>query len=627
MADYEWAQITLGQNTKVQAIAGTAGKASALVSANLSFAKITLELGKVLLLASINPQLLVLVAIADEIDNFMDDLKGTGFFFLEVTARGFMVKPRDDQGNLIKLSLGSATLRQQWEDAKNDSDPNVRADFIQWSKSRLGIDPTVSTNPYSQSKYEIEQGKTQVDSIAAGAIETDIMVQKDAIFGFAKMTPSQIIATMIAAMDDSRDPDRPKLSDSADVAAVIVIIGFTDVTKIMKPIYETLDLFMRFFGGENSTVMKGVKEVRDIIKQAQDFLDIPDDCQSTVTVVDVCGVRGTEDDREILKQIIPDSQWNEFATDASAYYYNYKSQFQVGDYVAGPNNILTGSPALGYIKDIKETKVDEEDPSHPYVQQTLVINCNTGPDKDAFDTFANGAILQKVAYVTIQETKIDNNTGEPVKQPERISFKYMKDLTFDEAKAVNSVTREPEKYLLTKLSTVVDLVEEHGTVGRPPIGKFRTKNTIQGEIFRNSNPIAPFPPPPNFQGYNLGEFIGEMELLFKSVQRFTNTLRSFAAGSKEAIDRLFKFLDLIIADLEELVNNIKAVLKIFTNAIPDTGVFSLSIPSTSGGDNAIKSALSNATNAPPNSLDYSMGFMLMGGAAAIDPLLTLLGVD
>ena len=46
--------------------------------------------------------------------------------------------------------------------------------------------------------------------------------------------------------------------------------------------------------------------------------------------------------------------------------------------------------------------------------------------------------------------------------------------------------------------------------------------------------------------------------------------------------------------------------------------------STTGGNNAIKKALQEATNGPPNSLDYSVGFMMMGGAAAIDPLLSLI---
>ena len=627
MAEYEWASVTLGVNDKITEVASAAEKASVLVGTNLTFVKTTLELGKVLLLAALNPQLLLLIAIADEIDNFVEDLKGTGFFILNVTPTGFEINPRDQDGNRIKLSLGTETLKKSYADAAADG-PETLAAFREWSLRVLGV-----SNPpegFVSSKYEIEQGKSEPDSIAAGAIATDLMVQKDALFGFVKMTPSQIIATMIAAMDDPRDPDRPQLSDSADVAALIIIIGFSDLTKFMKPIHETIDLFMSFFGGEASVIMGAMKGIRDTVKQAQDFLDIPDDCQSTITVSDVCGVRGTEDDREILRRIIPQSEWNESANDASSYYYNFADQFEEGDFVAGPTNILTGNPSLGYVREVLETTQDEEDAIEgvPYVTQKLLINCMSGFDKDAFDLFSNGKILQKVAYVTKQETKIDENSGLPVKKPERISFKYMKDLTLQEATSVAKVNRPAGQYLL-EIVTTESVIESHGAVafsGSGTIGrKFQTKNSVQGEVLR-SNAIAPFAPPPNFQGYQLGELIKEMELLFKGIKRFTDGLRAFAAGALETIERLFKFLDDIIKELEELVKVIQAVLALFTQGMPDAGLFALVIPSTSGGNNAIKDALQNSSNAPPNSLDFSVGFMMMGGAAAIDPLLTLLGV-
>ena len=251
MAEYEWASVTLGVNDKITEVASAAEKASVLVGTNLTFVKTTLELGKVLLLAALNPQLLLLIAIADEIDNFVEDLKGTGFFILNVTPTGFEINPRDQDGNRIKLSLGTETLKKSYADAAADG-PEALAAFREWSLRVIGV-----SNPpegFVSSKYEIEQGKSEPDSIAAGAIATDLMVQKDALFGFVKMTPSQIIATMIAAMDDPRDPDRPQLSDSADVAALIIIIGFSDLTKFMKPIHETIDLFMSFFGGEASVL-------------------------------------------------------------------------------------------------------------------------------------------------------------------------------------------------------------------------------------------------------------------------------------------------------------------------------------------------------------------------------------
>ena len=45
------------------------------------------------------------------------------------------------------------------------------------------------------------------------------------------MTPSQIIAQIISAMDDQLDDRRPQFSSSSDVGASVIIIGFSDMTK------------------------------------------------------------------------------------------------------------------------------------------------------------------------------------------------------------------------------------------------------------------------------------------------------------------------------------------------------------------------------------------------------------
>ena len=68
MADLQWEQFTLGQNKTIAEIAKAAAKAAALVDANAKFAQTTLETGKVLLMGLLNPQLLLLTEIANEID-------------------------------------------------------------------------------------------------------------------------------------------------------------------------------------------------------------------------------------------------------------------------------------------------------------------------------------------------------------------------------------------------------------------------------------------------------------------------------------------------------------------------------------------------------------------------------
>ena len=106
MADYEWAQVTLGQNKTIAEIASQASKASALVDANVKFAKVALELGKVLLLAATNPQLLLLVAIADEIDNIVsgDDTPKTKQRATE-TLSDFVEELIEQTDNELELEL------------------------------------------------------------------------------------------------------------------------------------------------------------------------------------------------------------------------------------------------------------------------------------------------------------------------------------------------------------------------------------------------------------------------------------------------------------------------------------------------------------------------------------------
>ena len=110
MADYEWEQKTLGQNKVIQDIGAAAAKASALVDANAKLAQTTLETGKVLLMGLLNPQLLLLVAIADEIDNFVEDFKGTGFYILEIVPTGNEILPKDADGNPIKILMAPIAL-------------------------------------------------------------------------------------------------------------------------------------------------------------------------------------------------------------------------------------------------------------------------------------------------------------------------------------------------------------------------------------------------------------------------------------------------------------------------------------------------------------------------------------
>ena len=90
-------------------------------------------MSKVLLLATLNPQLLLLKAIADEIDKFVQDFKSTGIFYLEVTPRSMMPTPKDENGDAIELTFTKSAILQSYAAAI----AAVQADVNQKSVSKL----------------------------------------------------------------------------------------------------------------------------------------------------------------------------------------------------------------------------------------------------------------------------------------------------------------------------------------------------------------------------------------------------------------------------------------------------------------------------------------------------------
>ena len=187
--EYQWEQFTLGQNEEIQKIAAAAAKASALVDANAKLAQTTLETGKVLLMGLLNPQLLLLTAIADEIDRFVEDFKGTGFYILEVVPTGNEIIPEDADGNPIKLLISPLALPIAYTASAT---AGMGAKWLEWFEIISGGE-TDPNNP-QKSSYYIAQGKSEAEEIRTQNANDDSVNDIDGVFGFPKMTPSGVIS-------------------------------------------------------------------------------------------------------------------------------------------------------------------------------------------------------------------------------------------------------------------------------------------------------------------------------------------------------------------------------------------------------------------------------------------------
>ena len=603
MASYEWEQFTIGQNQSIQDIVGAATKASELLTTNMAIAKTGLQLASAFLMGVVNPKVLLLNAIADEVDKFTADFQGTGFHVIEITPTGKEVLPKDADGNPIKLAMGAAGIAASYTAA---AAAGLTEEFIAWSTEFLGEKDPANLK---KTTYMVSQGKSLPPAARTENANDDSVSEKDPIFGMHKMTPSQIIAQIISAMDDQLDDRRPQFSSSADVGAIVIIIGFSDMTKNLPNLGGAIEALVQFFGGENGLLTKGMQQIGTLAAAALGQLEDPSKHNVKFKVEDITGVRGTITDKETLKGV--------------GIEYNFNKMFEVGDFVVGPRAKF-GARAMGYVSAVENATAMEDDPktaldeSEVYQTAEITITGASELDHIAFTNIGAGSSLQKVHYFENRNTYIDQNSGEFIEGPPYNDYKYYADLTAEEAAVGDTkVVREGGKALLTVSSTST-VLEKH----RIGPADYAVKTSVIGTIFEPKKKDAP---PPNFKAAKLTDLIGDFKTFFAAINTFSDTLRGMAGDSSSALDGVIDFLDGKIKELDKINEALQKILALFSVGLPQAGVYVLKIPDgTTGGNDAVKSALSSATGKPPDSLDFCVGMMMMGGSASIKPLMTLL---
>jgi len=610
----EWKTVNLGQNTTIQEIAAAAATASELLEVNTKLASTTLKAAGAFLLALLNPYIALLNAVADLIDDYVKDFKNIGFYVLEISDGAKLKIPEDAEGNPILLPLSSAAIITHSAIAMS---LNMGEEFADWAKYTLGEDNVHLTGP-QKGEYRVATGPAtkgrRDNSVAEYHSELDLHT----------MTPSIVIATMISAMDDKADLRRPQFSKNAEAGAIVIIMGIPDMMKGLATIKDTIDAFKFFFGGEeeeekdedgkpvydecgnkkmipSTGVIAGIGKLDKLITASLAGIQCPALNNVTVKVNNVCGVRGTEDDKKTLNSIGKPA--------------NYAKQFETGDYVAGPR-VKLGARCMGYVSAvIKDTTVKDEDATdkygnNPFYSQTLKITGLTNFDRIGWQSLSSGAKLSKVAFKEEFINVLDQNTGISKRTGPFNGYEYISNLSIEEAKKAEvQVEREAGETLLTR--SEVDVTEEHEReTHHGGIVKFTTLNTVQGDIFEAKLVEAKAP---NFKSVKLEDFIEEWATFFSAIDALTDALREMAKDAGKALKRLIKWLDDKIKEIEDINKALQKVLKLFTDGLGDAGVYVLKIPVATGGNDYIKTQLQSAANKPPDTLELSIGFMMVGG--------------
>ena len=103
---------------------------------------------------------------------------------------------------------------------------------------------------------------------------------------------------------------------------------------------------------------------------------------------------------------------------------------------------------------------------------------------------------------------------------------------------------------------------------------------------------------------------------FRDVLNLVVTLLEATKGAVEdiitVIDDIIEFIEKeIIPQLEEIIDIIQEFIDILKIGIIDAGIWFLYVPAEAGGVKRIRQAMKNATNPPPENIDFTFGMMLL----------------
>jgi len=225
-------------------------------------------------------------------------------------------------------------------------------------------------------------------------------------------------------------------------------------------------------------------------------------------------------------------------------------------------------------------------------------------------------------YEKAERKYVDENSGKPVSGGFYNSYKYLAELSTEISPPPISKSEADEALTKVERKSNDPFLTE---VAKEKVVKYyKGKNLIKSVVGKIETPKLQKAPPPNFKAAKLEDLIGDFNAFFGAINSLADTLRNIAGDSSTALDEIIKFLDSKIKELDELNKTLQKVLKLFTVGLPAGGVYTLTIPSSIGGNDLIKSALSGASNKPPDDLDFAIGFLMMGGGPSMKVLSSLL---
>ena len=594
-AKAEWKPHQIAKAGDIGAMAEAAKSLAETVKSTLSLASAAMEIVKLLaMLQSINPLLMALEALADEVLKQIQDLKEAGFWYLYVDP--YFIK---NVNPMPAFTYGFEQLRNPAGDrlwlTKDDFD-----NLVETTNTPSDADISAGYSiPFLATPRKLVPGGYNPHKGSA----IDPLSQ---ISPYPKFSSKQVITEMVKAFEDEGDVPRFKAVDKSPKSGTVVYdkegnsysgwdrtkdfgLQLYDIGKdsedgsVIKD-YEASRLPINtkvspgkpnilgnteFSGGSGAIAIVIGAPSFDIFAETFDkfskmFTDIPE----------FAGASGKS---------LADS-FNEIITPANTIIKLTQCDTNYGLFTVGDT---IGGDIYGGILEITEINADS----------VIASSMSTLKETTITDDVGNTRTVNVVVNPNEDERWVDMEiTGKPYRTVDGLNPFITGDIVYEmEQRGTAGVGGE---------ANWVN-VGQH-TVTLPKKQRIYPK---VGKIAMEKLAVLPDSIPPDFGGIQIKDIIPGWGEFFQILENFVKQLKGMIADSAIFIQDMIDMIKGIEAFLDELIKIILEFLEFFQITLPSTGVYALYIQNQPDGNDGLKNILKGATGVPD--LAYAAGILFV----------------
>ena len=594
-ATAEWKPHQIAKAGDIASMAKAAGDLAGVVKDTLSLASAGMEVVKLLAqLQSINPLLIALDLLADEVLIAIRNIKEAGFWYLYVDPY------------FIKNVAADPAFTYGFEQLRNPA-----GDRIWMAKNDTGNFVQTTTTP-TQVQLDVQEViphlATPRKMIAGGYnpyAGSGTVDPLSLISPYPKFSVKQVIGEFTKAFDDEGDVPRYRRVGGAPKAGVVVYDKDGNAYEGWDPVKEFgLQLYDIGKDQEDGSIIKDYKAGRkpinskiapgkpnilgqtsyvggsgaiaiiiaapsfDIFAETFDkfskmFTDIPEFAATTG--------KGLLDS---LNEIITPANTVIKLTQVDTNY----GLFEAEDVIGGE--------IYGGLTKILEVNADS------------VIASTMTTQKEVAATDDAGNIIKYVTTINPNEDErwVDMEVvGKPIRQVDGLNPFITGDTVYEMEQRGTRTDNTPNY-----------VIKGQDTVGLPTIARVYPRT---GKVAMEKLAVLPESTPPDFGGIQIKEIIPGWGEFFQTLENFVLQLKGMISDSAAFIQDMIDMIKGIEKFLDDLISAIEEFLAFFQITLPSTGVYALYLPNQSGGNEGIKSQLANAGGIPE--LGYAAGILFV----------------